>query len=88
MFVVLISVLAVTAFARRESKPLRDMAKAANDFAHGNLEARVRVEEDYSEEVEELALAFNNMASSLPNENIVSALEEMGKAVYPEVFGK
>ena len=46
----------VTAFARRESKPLRDMAKAANDFAHGNLEARVRVEEDYSEEVEELAL--------------------------------
>ena len=65
VFVVLISVLAVTAFARRESKPLRDMAKAANDFAHGNLEARVRVEEDYSEEVEELALAFNNMASSL-----------------------
>ena len=65
VFVVLISVLAVTAFARRESKPLRDMAKAANDFAHGNLEARVRVEEDYSEEVDELALAFNNMASSL-----------------------
>ena len=65
VFVVLISVLAVTAYARRESKPLRDMAKAANDFAHGNLEARVRVEEDYSEEVEELALAFNNMASSL-----------------------
>ena len=65
VFVVLISVLAVTAFARWESKPLRDMAKAANDFAHGNLEARVRVEEDYSEEVEELALAFNNMASSL-----------------------
>ena len=65
IFVVLISVLAVTAFARRETKPLRDMAKAANAFAHGNLKARVRVEEDYSEEVEELALAFNNMASSL-----------------------
>ena len=31
---------------------------------------------------------IDNMASSLPNENIVSALEEMGKAVYPEVFGK
>ena len=65
IFVVLISVLAVMAFARRETKPLRDMAKAANAFAHGNLKARVRVEEDYSEEVEELALAFNNMASSL-----------------------
>lgn len=65
IFVVLVSVLAVTAFARRESRPLRDMAKAATAFGHGNLEARVKVEDDYSEEVEELALAFNNMASSL-----------------------
>ena len=65
VFVVLISVLAVTAFARRESRPLREMAKAATDFGHGNLEARVRLEEDYSEEMEELALAFNNMACSL-----------------------
>ncbi len=65
IFVVLVSVLAVTAFARRESRPLRDMAKAAIAFGHGNLEARVKVEGGYSEEVEELALAFNNMASSL-----------------------
>ena len=65
VFVVLLAVLAVSAFARRESRPLRDMAKTANAFAHGNLEARVRLEEDYSEEIEELALAFNNMASSL-----------------------
>ncbi len=65
IFVVLMSVFAVTAFARRESRPLRDMARAANAFGHGNLEARVKVEEDYSEEIEELALAFNNMASSL-----------------------
>jgi len=65
VFVVLIAVLAVSAFARRESRPLQDMAKAANAFAHGNLEARVKVEEDCSEEMEELALAFNNMASSL-----------------------
>lgn len=65
MFVILISALAVTVFARRESKPLREMAKAATDFGHGNLEARVRVEEYYSEEVAELALAFNNMACSL-----------------------
>ena len=63
--VILISVLAVSIFARRESRPLREMAKAANAFGHGNLEARVKVEESYSEEVEELALAFNNMASSL-----------------------
>ena len=65
MFVVLISVLAVTAFARRESKPLREMAKVATAFGHGNLEARVKIDDDYSEEVEELALAFNNMACSL-----------------------
>ena len=38
------------------------MAKAATAFGHGNLEARVRVEEGYSEEVEELALAFNNIS--------------------------
>ena len=60
VFVVMMAVLAVTAFARRESRPLRDMAKAANSFAHGNLKARVKLEEDYSEEMEELAIAFNN----------------------------
>ncbi len=65
LFVVLISVLAVSFFARRESRPLRAMARAANAFGHGDLEARVRVEEGSSEEMEELALAFNNMASSL-----------------------
>ncbi len=65
VFVVLISVFAVSAFARRESRPLRQMAKIANAFGHGNLEARVKVEEDYSEEMEDLAIAFNNMAISL-----------------------
>ena len=65
VFVVLLAVLAVIAFARRESRPLRDMAKAANAFAHGNLKARVKLDDDYSVEMEELALAFNNMALSL-----------------------
>ena len=65
VFVVLLAVLAVTAFARRESRPLRDMAKAANAFAHGNLKARVKLDDDYSVEMEELAVAFNNMALSL-----------------------
>ena len=65
LFVVLISVLAVTAFARRESRPLKELAKAANAFGHGDLEARVRLEDDCSEEMEEVAVAFNNMAVSL-----------------------
>ena len=65
LVVVLISILAVLAYAGRSSRPLREMAKAANDFGHGNLEARVRVEDSYSEETRDLAVAFNNMASSL-----------------------
>ncbi|MBQ2928168.1 MAG: HAMP domain-containing protein [Oscillospiraceae bacterium] len=64
-FVVLLAVLAVIAFARKESLPLKKMAKAANAFGHGNLKARVKIEDDYSEEMEELAHAFNNMAISL-----------------------
>ena len=31
---------------------------------------------------------INNMASSLPNQNIVIALEQMAEAVYPEYYGK
>ena len=65
LFVVLISVLAVTAFARRESRPLKELAKTANAFGHGDLEARVRLDDDYSAEMEEVAVAFNNMAASL-----------------------
>ncbi len=64
-FVVLLAVVVASFFTRRESRPLQDMAKAANAFGHGDLEARVRVDEGTSEEMQELALAFNNMASSL-----------------------
>ena len=63
--VVLMAVLAVSLFARQQSKPLKDMATAAYAFGHGDFSARVRVEDSYSEEVEELALSFNNMASLL-----------------------
>ena len=31
---------------------------------------------------------IDNMASSLPDQNIVTALEQMGQAVYPEVFAQ
>ena len=65
LIVVLIAVLAVSLFARQQSRPLRDLSKAAYDFGHGNLNARVRLSGDYSEEMEELALSFNNMASLL-----------------------
>ena len=65
VLVVLICVVMMTVYFRRQSAPLRDMARAASAFGHGDLNARVRTGGNHSEEVEELALAFNNMASSL-----------------------
>ena len=65
VFVVLIAVMAVTAFTRRESKPLRELARTATAFGHGELDARVPIRKGYSQEVDELALAFNSMAASL-----------------------
>lgn len=65
VLVVLIAMAAISFHARRQSLPLRYLAKAARAFGHGDLDARVKVDEGSSEEVQELALAFNNMASSL-----------------------
>jgi len=62
---VLIAVIAMSLFAKNHSYPLKEMARTANAFGHGDLDARVRLYDSYSEEVEELALAFNNMASVL-----------------------
>lgn len=44
-------------------RPLRAMLKATDSFAKGDFTVRVPVEGD--EEIEQLAMAFNNMASSL-----------------------
>ena len=65
LLVVLISVIAMVILVRRQSDPLRQMAQVARSFGHGDLDARVRLADDYPEEVEELALAFNNMAQEL-----------------------
>ena len=65
ILVVVVSVSIVTFFVRRQSNPLRDMARAAKAFGHGNFSARVKTSGHNPQEVEELALAFNNMAASL-----------------------
>jgi len=65
LIVVLVAGVVMTFFARQQSKPLQAMARVANAFGHGDLNARVRLEGDYPQEIEELALAFNNMATSL-----------------------
>ena len=65
VLVVLLAVISMTIYARKLSHPLGDMAKVANAFGHGNLEARVVIDSRSAQEVQELALAFNNMAVSL-----------------------
>ena len=65
MFVVAACGILMIIFARLQGRPLREMAKAANAFGHGELTSRVPIREDYPDDVAELALAFNNMAVSL-----------------------
>ena len=65
LIVVLVAGVVMTFFARQQSKPLQDMARVANAFGHGDLTARVRVDEKHTLEMQELSTAFNNMTSSL-----------------------
>ena len=65
VLVVLLAGVIVMLFARRNSTPLRDMARTATAFGHGDLKARANVPDSAPEEIRDLALAFNNMASSL-----------------------
>ena len=61
----LISIVALRYASHLLGDPLREMARTASAFGHGDLNARVNLERHQPQEVEELALAFNNMASSL-----------------------
>ena len=65
LLVILLAVVIMSISTRNQCRPLREMAQAARDFGHGNLKARVRTGGHNSEEVDELAVAFNNMAESL-----------------------
>ena len=65
LLVILISVVVMSISTRTETRPLREMAQAAREFGHGNLKVRVRTGGHNSEEMDELAVAFNNMAVSL-----------------------
>ena len=62
---VAIAALIMGIYVKRQNTPLRDMAMTARAFGHGDLDARVDILKKYPSEVKELALAFNNMASSL-----------------------
>ena len=65
LLVIAICAVVITVYARKHSSPLRDLAKAATAFGHGDLKARVKLSSGSPKEVQELALAFNNMAVSL-----------------------
>ena len=68
--VFLVALLAMPYLTRRETKPIKDMAAVARQLAHGNLS--VRVPTGYqNEEMEELAVAFNNMAASVQNSETI-----------------
>lgn len=63
--VIVVAIAIMIWVAKNHSKPLSQMRKAAVAFGHGDLDARVEVKSTYPEEIQELALAFNNMAASL-----------------------
>ena len=63
LWVMLAALIAVYFISERVIAPLKDISRAARSFAAGQLDVRVRVRG--SEEVAELAAAFNNMAESL-----------------------
>ena len=65
VLVVVLAVISIIILARRQASPLQELAKAANDFGHGKLESRVTVYKNSPQEVQDLALAFNNMAERL-----------------------
>ncbi len=65
LLILLLAAICMNFFSQRHEHPLREMAKTTAAFGHGDLDARVNLTGRYPEEVEELALSINNMASSL-----------------------
>ena len=65
LLAVLLAVIFMIITVRIQARPLRQIAKTANAFGHGDLKARVNIGSAASQEVQDLANAFNNMASSL-----------------------
>lgn len=75
--VLLLSCVIIYFITRNMVKPLRVMAKAAQDFGKGDFSKRVQVSQ--FDEMGQLAIAFNNMANSL------STLESMRRSFIANV---
>ncbi|MBQ8577607.1 MAG: HAMP domain-containing histidine kinase [Clostridia bacterium] len=63
MWVMTAAMIAVYLISEKISSPLKEMSRAAKQYASGQFDVRVPVKG--SDEVAELAMAFNNMANSL-----------------------
>ncbi len=64
VIVLLVAMVATMLITRRQTETLRELSKAAKQFAHGDFSARINPD-GAGDEVAELATAFNNMACSL-----------------------
>ena len=65
LLTVAVAVVFMVITMRIQGRPLRRIARTANAFGHGDLKARVTISQAASQDVQDLALAFNNMAASL-----------------------
>ncbi len=70
LVVMAIAIITAPFFTRRETKPIQTMAVAARQIAHGNFNVRVPTG-NRAAEIEDLAIAFNNMAVALQNSETV-----------------
>ena len=70
LLILVAALLAIPIFTRREARPIQEMAAAARQIAHGNLDVRVPTSNE-NEELEELAVAFNNMTLALKNSETI-----------------
>ena len=62
---VCVAIVLMALILRRQNSPLQEIRRTANDFAHGKLSSRLKVNRKHPVDVQELALAFNNMAEAL-----------------------
>ena len=64
ILILVVATVAMALITRRQTETIRDLSKAARQFAHGDFSARIYPDGN-DEDVTELATAFNNMATSL-----------------------
>ena len=63
--VFVIAFFVMTYISKRQTRPIDEIADAANSFASGHLDARVKIAVQRKDELGRLAVSFNAMADSL-----------------------